>query len=137
MDDEGSARRATRHLIDVGHKRIGFIAGSPEYSLSRWRIDGWTAEMATAGLATGGLLVEGDFTFASGAAAARQLLDRANPPTAIIANRSEEHTSELQSLMRISYAVFCLKKKTQTLESSHNNVSETYTTKTQQHRFIT
>src|SRR3546814_3832643 len=30
-----------------------------------------------------------------------------------IAGRSEEHTSELQSLMRISYAVFCLKKKTQ------------------------
>src|SRR3546814_1018219 len=29
----------------------------------------------------------------------------------IIVNRSEEHTSELQSLMRISYAVFCLKKK--------------------------
>src|SRR3546814_7294921 len=31
--------------------------------------------------------------------------------------RSEEHTSELQSLMRISYAVFCLKKKTQTHKS--------------------
>src|SRR3546814_1155061 len=30
-----------------------------------------------------------------------------------LSNRSEEHTSELQSLMRISYAVFCLKKKTQ------------------------
>src|SRR3546814_2194084 len=30
------------------------------------------------------------------------------------ADRSEEHTSELQSLMRISYAVFCLKKKTKT-----------------------
>src|SRR3546814_4497168 len=30
-----------------------------------------------------------------------------------LADRSEEHTSELQSLMRISYAVFCLKKKTQ------------------------
>src|SRR3546814_5719838 len=29
-------------------------------------------------------------------------------------SRSEEHTSELQSLMRISYAVFCLKKKTET-----------------------
>src|SRR3546814_10072696 len=29
-----------------------------------------------------------------------------------LANRSEEHTSELQSLIRISYAVFCLKKKT-------------------------
>src|SRR3546814_18140289 len=32
--------------------------------------------------------------------------------------RSEEHTSELQSLMRISYAVFCLKKKTYTLTHS-------------------
>src|SRR3546814_9438687 len=31
--------------------------------------------------------------------------------TQILADRSEEHTSELQSLMRISYAVFCLKKK--------------------------
>src|SRR3546814_6005022 len=30
----------------------------------------------------------------------------------VTASRSEEHTSELQSLMRISYAVFCLKKKT-------------------------
>src|SRR3546814_5116074 len=37
-------------------------------------------------------------------------------------HRSEEHTSELQSLMRISYAVFCLKKKIQ-------QVDETWTTK--------
>src|SRR3546814_10270088 len=34
--------------------------------------------------------------------------------------RSEEHTSELQSLMRISYAVFCLKKKKRTNKSVHN-----------------
>src|SRR3546814_6075200 len=34
--------------------------------------------------------------------------------------RSEEHTSELQSLMRISYAVFCLKKKTQTNKIYNN-----------------
>src|SRR3546814_8728019 len=33
--------------------------------------------------------------------------------TKSLCSRSEEHTSELQSLMRISYAVFCLKKKTQ------------------------
>src|SRR3546814_12693842 len=36
---------------------------------------------------------------------------RAAVRTATVAVRSEEHTSELQSLMRISYAVFCLKKK--------------------------
>src|SRR3546814_1405830 len=41
--------------------------------------------------------------------------------------RSEEHTSELQSLMRISYAVFCLKKKTKitlsVLNTTHNNTN--------------
>src|SRR3546814_4498298 len=36
--------------------------------------------------------------------------------------RSEEHTSELQSLMRISYAVFCLKKKTQTKNEIRNDI---------------
>src|SRR3546814_1854778 len=41
---------------------------------------------------------------------------RASPPPA--RHRSEEHTSELQSLMRISYAVFCLKKKHTTNEQS-------------------
>src|SRR3546814_1647044 len=47
------------------------------------------------------------------------------PGAAFAAQRSEEHTSELQSLMRSSYAVFCLKKKTHTTrkcmtESSYN-----------------
>src|SRR3546814_8617607 len=39
-------------------------------------------------------------------------------------SRSEEHTSELQSLMRISYAVFCLKKK-QTQTKTHNLIQST------------
>src|SRR3546814_13482575 len=42
----------------------------------------------------------------------RQLCSPDHPP--IRPHRSEEHTSELQSLMRISYAVFCLKKKNKT-----------------------
>src|SRR3546814_1129113 len=37
-------------------------------------------------------------------------------------DRSEEHTSELQSLMRISYAVFCLKKKNKNIEPHHTNI---------------
>src|SRR3546814_1416066 len=41
------------------------------------------------------------------------------------AQRSEEHTSELQSLMRISYAVLCLKKKTHnTIQQNHNHTSK-------------
>src|SRR3546814_2576155 len=38
-------------------------------------------------------------------------------------HRSEEHTSELQSLMRISYAVFCLKKKTQSHHATSNSIN--------------
>src|SRR3546814_2439111 len=41
-------------------------------------------------------------------------------------SRSEEHTSELQSLMRISYAVFCLKKKTNTIQQ-HNHMTTEHT----------
>src|SRR3546814_10806359 len=45
---------------------------------------------------------------------------------AVEPKRSEEHTSELQSLMRISYAVFCLKKTTQKRISNINNQSCAY-----------
>src|SRR3546814_3421993 len=41
--------------------------------------------------------------------------------TARVADRSEEHTSELQSLMRISYAVFCLKKQNNTKQTVANH----------------
>src|SRR3546814_6735189 len=54
--------------------------------------------------------------------ASRSSREWSRPSTSIPAkkpSRSEEHTSELQSLMRISYAVFCLKKKTQHNESEH------------------
>src|SRR3546814_4991636 len=47
----------------------------------------------------------------------------ATPHLMIKTVRSEEHTSELQSLMRISYAVFCLKKKKQKHQSTHNRIA--------------
>src|SRR3546814_3897954 len=43
----------------------------------------------------------------------------------VIGDRSEEHTSELQSLMRISYAVFCLKKNNKTILHTHTNKNTT------------
>src|SRR3546814_7248890 len=41
----------------------------------------------------------------------------------LVIGRSEEHTSELQSLMRISYAVFCLKKKNKNQHISKNSIT--------------
>src|SRR3546814_1349232 len=57
-------------------------------------------------------------------------------PVDIIAKpvRSEEHTSELQSLMRISYAVFCLKKKKHNHRIMKNNFNQTI--KRQQHNIL-
>src|SRR3546814_7225441 len=72
----------------------------------------------------GGLLPGGTLTFAAGEASKTLSFNVAGDGdeepdedftvTLSNASRSEEHTSELQSLMRISYAVFCLKKKKQT-----------------------
>lgn len=96
MDEDGAARLATDHLIGLGHERIGFIAGPDDYALSGWRVDGWRQAMADAQLSTDGLLAQGDFGFASGRAAATALLDRANPPTAIVASSDQMALATLE-----------------------------------------
>jgi LacI family transcriptional regulator len=105
MDDEGSARTATRHLVAHGHSRIGFIAGSSEYNLSAWRVDGWKAAMGEAGLSTEGLLEQGDFTYASGEAAARRLLQRPDRPSAIIASNDQMTLATLDVAGELGLAV--------------------------------
>src|SRR3546814_7779284 len=57
----------------------------------------------------GGGAGAGDGAYKAGDVKVFEIYGRNDPPES---DRSEEHTSELQSLMRISYAVFCLKKKT-------------------------
>lgn len=89
MDDERSAALATQRLIELGHRQIGFIAGSSKYSLSAWRVAGWQIAMEQAGLAHAGLRVDGDFGYASGEAAAEQLLSRKPAVTAIIASSDQ------------------------------------------------
>lgn len=96
MDDERAARLATEHLVELGHRRIGFISGSDEYSLSQWRVDGWRVAMKASGLDTSGLLASGDFTYASGEAAARELLSGAEPPTAIIVSSDKMSLATLE-----------------------------------------
>jgi LacI family transcriptional regulator len=89
MDDEHAAGLATRHLVALGHRRIGFIAGSSEYSLSARRVEGWRDAMSEAGLPVDGLLAPGDFSYASGERAATMLLSGSDPATAIIASNDQ------------------------------------------------
>src|SRR3546814_6756588 len=59
------------------------------------------------------------------------------PLNLMLSVRSEEHTSELQSLMRISYAVFCLKKKKNKLTQTEHHVPKTKAGKTTvEHKLI-
>ncbi|TMM46249.1 LacI family DNA-binding transcriptional regulator [Qipengyuania marisflavi] len=99
MDDEHSARIATEHLIALGHRRVGFIAGPEDYSLSGWRIEGWQQGMDAAGLPHDDLCERGDFGYESGREAARRLLDLADPATAIIAS-SDQMTLAMLELAR-------------------------------------
>ncbi len=96
MDDTRAACIATEHLLELGHRRIGFIAGPADYELSAWRVDGWRAAMQAAGVACDDLFAVGDFSHASGRAAAMQLLALAEPPTAIIASNDQMTLATLE-----------------------------------------
>ncbi len=97
MDDERAAWLATDHLLGLGHRRIGFIAGSPEYELSAWRVEGWRDRMLDAGLEVDGLLATGDFGYASGRRAAEELLSAPVPPTAIVAGNDQMAVATLDA----------------------------------------
>jgi LacI family transcriptional regulator len=82
--------RATEHLLSLGHRRIGFIAGPPRLLCSRARLDGCRAAMEAAGLPLlEELIAPGDFYHESGFSGAARLLDLPEPPTAIFASSDQ------------------------------------------------
>lgn len=85
-DDRLGGYLATRNLIDHGHTRIGLVMG-PEYATTAvHRRDGYRDALVEAGLGVDETLMAGDaFSMEAGEAAGRELLDRAEPPTAIFA----------------------------------------------------
>ncbi len=105
MDDEGASEQATEHLIKLGHRTIGFIAGPAGYSLSGWRIDGWKKAMAAHGLPTTDLCERGDFGFQSGLSAARKLLALPQRPTAIIGSSDQMTLATLEVARELDLSV--------------------------------
>ncbi len=90
IDDFRAAQLMTRHLIDLGHRRIGFVKGHPNQTASALREAGFMAAMATAGLEVEDrLVVQGYFTYRSGLDAADQLLSMRHHPTAIFASNDD------------------------------------------------
>jgi DNA-binding LacI/PurR family transcriptional regulator len=77
---------ATRHLIELGHRRIGMIGGPATMLCSRARVDGYRAALETAGLPVDPELIRwGTFHVEAGYENGRALLSLPEPPTAIFA----------------------------------------------------
>jgi LacI family xylobiose transport system transcriptional regulator len=77
---------ATRHLVELGHTRIGAISGPSRMMCSRARVDGYRAALETAGLPVDpSLIVGGDFHHDAGYRLGLELLGRADRPTAVFA----------------------------------------------------
>jgi LacI family transcriptional regulator, xylobiose transport system transcriptional regulator len=93
---------ATRHLIELGHRRIGIITGPEDMMCSLARLDGFRSAMATAGLeADNSLIAYGDFHVEGGYDRAMRMLSRDDPPTAVFAG------SDLQALGVLEAAGAC------------------------------
>jgi LacI family repressor for deo operon, udp, cdd, tsx, nupC, and nupG len=83
VDEVGSARMMTRHLIDRGHRRIAMIAGPHDTPGGKYRLVGFREELG--GMFDPRLVEEGDYGLDSGVAAMNRLLEKGPPPDAVFA----------------------------------------------------
>jgi LacI family transcriptional regulator len=89
-NDRAAVAEAVRHIIALGHKRIGFIAGPPGFRSAEERAAGFEEALAAAGITIPrSMIADGNYTFDSGRAAAERLLDLSPRPTAIFASNDE------------------------------------------------
>ena len=90
IDDFHAAEAMTQHLIERGHRRIGFIRGHPNQTASAQRYEGYVAALAGEGIAVDpDLVAQGFFTYHSGRDAADRLLSLQAAPTAIFASNDD------------------------------------------------
>jgi DNA-binding LacI/PurR family transcriptional regulator len=84
VDNVAGTRMAMRHLLEAGHRRIGFIAGRRQFTAANEREATYRQMLSEAGIeADPQLVAQGDYTEKSGRTGGAQLLDLAEPPTAI------------------------------------------------------
>lgn len=90
IDDEQAAYEMTRHIIDLGHQRIGFVLGQASQSATSLRLAGYRRALREAGVHGGeDLIAQGDFSYRSGIGAAERLLDKRDRPTALFASNDD------------------------------------------------
>lgn len=87
IDYLAGMRALVHHLHGLGHRRVGFVTGPPEFAFIHYQLQGFRQEMAVRGLPVkDDLIIEADLTQRGGYGAAQTLLTQSDPPTAIIAS---------------------------------------------------
>jgi len=90
---------ATRHLAELGHRRIAAIAGPERYWSANTRLDGYRAALLHRGIPVDEALVgRGEFSAAGGRSQAHRLLALPEPPTAIVTGNDSQAFGVLQAL---------------------------------------
>lgn len=90
IDDYVAARQVTAHLVNLGHRRIGFILGRPEHGATEQRYLGFVEEMRAHQIPVDPELVQtGNFAFGDGLLCAERMLRAPLPPTAIFASNDD------------------------------------------------
>lgn len=90
IDERRAAFDMTRHLVELGHRDIGFIVGDPTHASSLQRRDGFCAAITASGLSVGeSRIVAGDFSFRAGLEAGERLLSDHRQPSAIFASNDD------------------------------------------------
>jgi LacI family repressor for deo operon, udp, cdd, tsx, nupC, and nupG len=83
VDDRPGIAAAVEHLVGLGHRHIAHVAGPDEFVHGVSRREAWAGALSAAGLPEGPCVVS-DFSAQGGADATKALLDRLDPPTAIV-----------------------------------------------------
>ena len=97
---------ATQYLIDLGHRRIGFITGFVEVASAQERLAGYQTAIRDNGLFVDPeLIIKGDFLEASGYEAAQKFLNLENPPTAIFASNDGCAFGAMKAINEAGYHV--------------------------------
>lgn len=105
-DDRLGGYLATRHLLDLGHRRIGLIAGPAYASSAVDRIKGYRQALSEAGIAVEAALIVGSsFSIDSGAQAAEELMSLDKRPSAIFAINDNTAIGALSALARMGLSV--------------------------------
>jgi LacI family transcriptional regulator len=106
IDEKAAGLEVTRHLIDQGHRKFGYIKGPSGHQSAEGRFDGFLEALEAAGLGTRNVVMErGNFTFHSGIECAQRIMERADRPTALVCANDDMAAGALLAIHKLGLEI--------------------------------